>query len=334
MREDDHDEVPVDFFCIGAAKCRTTWLANCLDDHPGIAISRVKEPDFFSKHLGVFNAHDNPSHLRDWGWYRSLWDHAPDDALHGDFSINMLPNGEDAALKVKAYAPDAKFLVSLRDPVARTYSHYIHHWGRFRHWGKIPPTFEEAIFVEPLLWRSRYAAQLAPWFRHFPDSRFHFVLDVDLDEDPLGSVQDVYQFLGVDDDFEPPSLNYRINPTKTRRGIYGSLYRTSQRLRSFGVGPVINLAKRLGVERLIDRFDWRTGKKPPMEPRTGQALRRIFAHDIERLETMIDRDLSAWLDPDKRPDASPAGPAKVRETQFQQRPRNRTQVIEEPAEAR
>lgn len=294
----------------------------------------MKEPDFFSKRVGgIFDPHDNPSHLRDWEWYRSLWDHAPEDVLNGDFSVNMLPNAGDAARKVKDHAPDAKFLVCLRDPVARTFSHYIHFWGRFRHWGGIPDTFEEAIFVDELLWRSRYAAQLAPWMRTFPSSRFHFVLGFDLDEDPLGSVQDVYQFLGVDDTFEPPSLTYRINPAKMRRGIYGALYRTSQRLRRFGVGPLIDLAKRLGGERLIDRFDWRTGKKPPLDPETARALRRIFAHDIDRLEEMIGRDLSPWRDPTRRPDPS-VEPSGVREPRFQQRPDRRTRIVEEPAEAR
>lgn len=327
--------MPVDFFCIGAAKCRTTWLANCLDDHPEVAISRVKEPDFFSRRVGVFTPHDNPSHLRDWDWYQSLWDRAPEGARRGDFSVNMLPNGEDAARKVKRYVPDAKFLVSLREPVARTYSQYLHHWGRFRHWGdKLPDTFEEAIFVDELVWRSRYAAQLAPWLRMFPDSRFHFVLDIDFDADPLAAVQDVYRFLDVDDAFEPPTLGFQVNPTKMRRGVYGALFRASTVARRFGVGPLIDLAKRLGVERAIDRVDWRTGKKPPMDPRTERAVRRIFAHDLDRLEVMIGRDLTAWRDPETPADQTPADAVPMRQTRFQQRPKARTQRFEAPAEAR
>lgn len=327
-------DLPVDFFCIGAAKCRTTWLANCLDDHPEVAISQVKEPDFFSRRLGVFTPHDNPSHLRDWDWYRTLWDHAREDARCGDFSINMLPNGADAARKVKAYAPDAKFIVSLREPVARTYSQYIHHWGRFRHWGKIPDTFEEAIFVDELLWRSRYAAQLDPWFRVFPDSRFHVVLDTDLDADPMGAVQEIYRFLDVDDAFEPPTLHYKVNPTKMRRGVYSALFKTSQAVRRLGLGPLIDVAKRLGVERLIDRVDWRPGKKPPLDPRTEKAVRRIFAHDIDRLEILIERDLSAWRDPATRADTVSADAAPITETRLRQRPHERTQRFEEPKEAR
>lgn len=289
------DDFQTDFFCIGAAKCRTTWLAHCLDEHPEVAISKVKEPDFFSQSLGLFIMHDNPSFLKDWDWYTSLWDHAPADAVKGDFSIALLNNYETAPKAIKEYCPDAKFLVSLRDPVKRAYSHYWHHYARNRHWGNIPDTFEEAMTDTTLLKRSMYAAALEHWFKVFPKDQFHVVTDLDYKADQLAAVQGVYRFLGVDDSFVPEqSLNVRINPTQGRRGVYGSMYRTSQRLRKVGMGPVINLAKRMRVTKLINKMDWHEFEYPPLDAKVAARMRELLRPDVERLESMLGRDFTPW----------------------------------------
>ena len=38
----------IDFFLVGAARCGTTFLYNCLESNPNIFLPKVKEPNFFS----------------------------------------------------------------------------------------------------------------------------------------------------------------------------------------------------------------------------------------------------------------------------------------------
>jgi hypothetical protein len=313
----------VDFFCIGAPKCRTTWLANCLTDHPEVAVSRVKEPDFFVKELGVFRTHENPSFMRDWDWYRSLWDHAPVGAVKGDFSINLLNNAHTAPQAIKEHFPDARFVVSLRNPVRRTYSHYWHIWGRKRHWGGVPETFEEAIHDETLLWRSRYAAQLTPWFEHFPRDRFLVLLDFELNEDPLGQIGRVYRFLGVDDAFVPPSLDVRINGAKARKGRLERAIKVARRMRAMHLGFAVDAAKRLNVRRVLDRVDFEPFRYPPLAPETAEELRRMLRPDMKRLEQTLGRDLERWT---KAPAARRRPLPPRAESRLTQRDGRRTRV--------
>ena len=57
-----------DFIVIGAMKSATTTLHEQLARQPGFAMSRLKEPNFFS---------DDDMYARGWGWYSSLFRAVP-----------------------------------------------------------------------------------------------------------------------------------------------------------------------------------------------------------------------------------------------------------------
>lgn len=281
-----------DFLIIGAPKSRTTWLAQCLDDHPDVSLSRIKEPNHFVPRVGVFQVQENPQFLADRAWYRSLWDHAPEGNVLGEASVNLLPNGTESAQAVHEHYPDVRIVACLRDPVARTHSDYWNVWGRRRHWGGVPSTFEAAIQDESLLRRSRYAETMAPWLDRF--DAVCVLTDFDMDDDPLRAVQEVYRFLGVGEAFEPPSLDVRINAAEQRRGMFQAAIRLARRLRGVGLGPGVDAVKRLGLHRIIHRFDFQPMRKPSIDPATERRLRQRLLPDVERLEALLDRDLGPW----------------------------------------
>lgn len=309
-----------DFFIIGAPKSRTTWLAHCLDDHPDVSLSRIKEPNHFVPRWGVFQVEENRGFLADWDWYLSLWDDAPEGNVLGEASVNLLPNGEASAQAVKEHYPEARIIACLRDPVSRAHSDYWNVWGRRRHWGGVPDSFEEAIEDESLLRRSRYAETLEPWLERF--ERTHVVTDFEMDEHPLRVVQDVYRFLGVDSDFRPPSLDVRLNAAKARRGFFEAGIGIARRLRDAGLGDAVDAVKRLGLHRVIHRFDFEPLKKPPLDPRVAARLRARLLPDIKRLERLLDRDLSPWKEPDKRqrPTLPPRADQRIRQMRHGSRP--------------
>jgi hypothetical protein len=50
------------FLGLGAPKAATTWLARCLDEHPSVFITDVKETEYFSwrhtvQDLGAYQEH-------------------------------------------------------------------------------------------------------------------------------------------------------------------------------------------------------------------------------------------------------------------------------------
>lgn len=284
----------IGFFGLGAPKCRTTWMAQCLDEHPEITIARKKEPNFFVRRREIWTDAIHPDYLTDWSWYADQFAHARPGDLLGDFSVNLMSNIENGPRLVQRHYPDARFLVLLRDPVTRAYSEWWHGWGRLRHVYPVPDTFEEAIDDFPVLTlRSEYHRQLSTWMERFAPDRFLILLGRDLDE-PAAAVRRVYDFLGIDPDVQPPSLQERINGAHHRRGLMWKVWNASSKLRRAGLGPVINVVKRLGVERTLDRID-RSGRgPPPIDKTTETRLRHHFLPDVQQLEALIGRDLTHW----------------------------------------
>lgn len=287
----------VGFFGIGAPKCRTTWMARCLDDHPAITIAEKKEPNFFVRRREIWTDLTSPEYLADWSWYADQFAHANPDDLLGDFSVNLMSNVDTAPDHIQRYYPDARFLVLLRDPVARAYSEWWHGHGRLRHVYPVPDTFEEALDQFPVLtWRSEYHAQLSQWMERFPEDRFLVLTDRDLDDAP-NAVRRTYDFLGVDASYQPPSLVARINKAERRRGIMWKIWETAETLRRAGLGPVIDAVKKTGIERVLERFDRSDKPPPPINPETAARLRQRLADDVGRLEALLGRDLSQWKPP-------------------------------------
>ena len=110
---------------------------------------------------------------------------------------------------------DLRFVVILRDPVKRAWSHYLH---ECRH-GVETESFERALELEPTrlsaagpAWTAYfrgglYARQLRVWFEVFPREHFLVLLTEDLAERPAAVARQAFAFLEVDPDVElpPPS---------------------------------------------------------------------------------------------------------------------------------
>ncbi|MGH2542590.1 MAG: sulfotransferase domain-containing protein, partial [Ardenticatenaceae bacterium] len=105
------------FYIIGAPKCGTTSLAAWLAGHPQIYMSPRKEPHFFNTdHSYVLT----PS-LRE---YERLFSAAgPEHVAVGEGSVWYLYS-EQAVANILEYAPDARFVVCLRNPVEMAPSLY------------------------------------------------------------------------------------------------------------------------------------------------------------------------------------------------------------------
>lgn len=97
-------------FIVGAPKCGTTSLAAWLSTHPKIFVCPVKEPEFFNEDMRFPHRYS----LRE---YESLFSQAPGSVRYRvDASANYLYS-EVAIPTILEYAPDAKFIVMVRNPV-------------------------------------------------------------------------------------------------------------------------------------------------------------------------------------------------------------------------
>lgn len=281
-------------FLVGAEKCGTTSLHSYLDQHPEICMAAEKEPHYFTWTLARVRAGEqDPDEARD--AYLALWSGCGDVAVRGEASTSYLW-AADAAERIHATVPRARILVLLRDPVERAYSHYLMVVNAGNEDRPFRQAIEETLATDPdprdgprYLHSGRYTDQIARYLDRFGRDRVHVALLSDLSDRPTEVLAGIARFLGVD-----PAPMRTVEPEVHHpyRAPHNRLVhriRTSDAVRSLArrVLPA-DVREWLGSEVLLTDAD-----KPPMDPAARRRLEEIFRPEIERLEALLDRDLSA-----------------------------------------
>jgi hypothetical protein len=100
----------------GSQKAGTGTLFLLLARHRRVAEPRLKEPEFFALDRAAIERH--------WDWYRQL--HR---AGEGQLSLDASPFylwSERAPENIRRHVPEARILITLRDPARRAFSSYLH----------------------------------------------------------------------------------------------------------------------------------------------------------------------------------------------------------------
>jgi hypothetical protein len=314
-------EFKLDFSGIGAVKAGTTWIAQCLGEHPSLCMSIPKEPNFFlRKHISsclpVPRYHEGMAHY-DEGleWYERKFSHHKPGQLYGEFSNAYLADPESAGL-LHAHNPEMKLLCCFRNPVDAAYASY-YQLSRFQ---PLPDVFEDFLASYPQLSEyGRYHHNLQPFLKLFPREQIHLMLFEDIRTDPAAFYRGICEFLEIDF-FAPQKLGQLVNPrtvlrSRTARNLRCAI--ASLMARSATTRRVRTGLARLGADRLafrLFRLNEKPGTAPPMAPETRRRLVAFFRDDIEALGKLLRRDLSHWMEFPRDESAAPAsGPSAVKE---------------------
>lgn len=276
------------FIGIGVQKCATTWVYEVLAEHPQIGVSRPKELDFFSLH-----------YARGLSWYESHFDHAAcaGRKARGEISPSYF-HTPDVERRIKAYAPDSRLILCLRDPVQRVLSNHAHEV-------RIGGVDEKHLSLDACLERKpeyieqgRYATHLKRWLRCFPLEQIFVILYDDIASSPEAVVRDLYAFLDVDGDFLPHVLHRRSNASHAYRSKPLEKLRKNFKhgAQAVGLGGLWRTMGDIGGQRIYRYLN----KRPPSEviPQVGEpTLARLwsqFEPEVSELESLIARPLDAW----------------------------------------
>lgn len=274
------------FVGIGAQKCASTWLYDILLDHPGVTLSCRKELDFFSYHYG-----------RGFQWYLGQFPGLSPGRLAGEISPSYFAS-QDVPRRVRSFNPDAKILVSLRDPVERAVSNHRHE-VRLGSFSGTDVSFEAGLANNPMyLDQSRYGTHLQRWLEHFDDSQTLIVLQEDIECDPVSVAKQVYSFLGIETTHLSGALHARSNEShlyrsrtleSMRRGLRGTV-------RTLHLDVMWSLAQRAGLQAAYRRLNRRAPAAliPPVAEGTKQRLRETLEDEIRVVERLLGRDLTHW----------------------------------------
>ena len=286
------------FVVIGAMRCGTTSMHAYLREHPEIFMSPEKEPDYFS--LGDLPPSELPKdpwryRAQDREQYERLFRDAGDARAVGEASASYLFFARSAE-RMQQVIPDGRLICILRDPIERAYSHF----GLNLKVGfETLSDFESAVSAESDPRRQQYGIRFAysgaslyhdrlrGFWTRFPRERILVLLFQDFAADPAGTMRRVYDFLAVDPRFTP-DVAVRHNRSMTPRGsLVREAFGRQRRLRRF-------LQRNL-PPRLVTRIGDVIMRPPPgLTPEVRERLLPRFDAEIQRLEALLDRDLSAW----------------------------------------
>ena len=103
--------------CVGAAKSGTTSLFNILRQHPNIYSPSFKEPHFFDI---------DENYEKGLSWYESTYYKDVNQKISVDYTPSYFFCSKAPRRIFNAFGGDMKFVLILRDPIDRAYSHYLH----------------------------------------------------------------------------------------------------------------------------------------------------------------------------------------------------------------
>lgn len=257
-----------DFVGVGVQKSGTTWVADVLQQHPGV-LMRKKEISFFVRYFH-----------KGYGWYERFFE-GKEGRLAGELSVNYIYSPRPDSTHREFYPhwnprrrlyfwrrspsardelaeryPGVRVFAVFRNPIERAWSHYWY-WRRRRERNRKPILPFERMFADDGRWirtQGHYADLLARWRERFSDLGVFFYDDIR--QDPKALAREVYRFVGLNDDFEP-ELARRVNP----------------------------------------------GRYEPLPDTARALLVETYREQIERFAEMTGRNLAHWLEPE-RSDAS------------------------------
>ena len=293
-----------EFLIIGAARAGTTALHSYLRQNPSIFMPVAKEPNFFSfegealRYKGPGADYVNNS-VTDIEEYRALFVEAPPGSIRGEASPLYLFS-EKAPGRIHHHIPHVRMVVVLRNPIDQALSHYLYAVKQ-----RIEPQEDFAAALEaeedrlaadwqPLFGYSRfprYAEQLSRYFKLFDRNQFLIRTYEDFQSDPQGLIADITEFIGADTGFHPTMSSQPNAGGVPRNRLFQDFLMKPNPVTGL-IARVLPQEMRWKIRDRLSQFNLRRGIEMP--PRARTMLRERLLPEIEALEHLLDRDLSAW----------------------------------------
>ena len=281
-------------FLVGAAKGGTSTVYDYLAGHPDVFCSVLKEPRYFTYRF-----------FRETGAHREILKRAikTEDAY---LKLYRKRSGQRYAADGSAYAlffpgvarlihdfcAEASIVILLRNPVERFISHYNMHLRDTGAKETLPefirkPKSREGI---NLLELGLYSRQVEEYFQIFGRKNVHIILFEELTGDFQKTMEKLCGFLQIRL-IDAPVRQLNISG-KPKNRLYGYFNRYVIRTFPRGLKKMIPLRWSAGIKAGLDSAF--------LEKAAVSAADRAFLHDyyrddIIKLEKLLERDLSAWL---------------------------------------
>jgi len=255
-----HKKGLANFFLAGYQKSGSTWLHRCFAEHPDIFVPEKDAIHFFTIH-----------YHKGLEWYERFFESFNGEDMVGDTTPSYI-RFTWSRQRLFDFNPYAKILITLRNPINRAFSHYWHEKKkRSINYNFVDIFGNNVDIFDSWIATGFYYDHINELLKLFPRKQIQVMFYEDLVVDPKAFCREVFDFLNVNPDFVPSIIDKRINkawfkPTYLER--------------------LLNILK----GRSMDQSEFDRG----LDTKVRDELRTIYRPEIQKLETLLNRDLSFW----------------------------------------
>jgi len=275
------------FFIVGAPRAATTSLDDLLKRSKGVFMPSHKEPHYFSS---IKSTQLYPPPIRDKKKYLSLFKKSQKGALIGESSASYLWDPTSPKL-IHKIIPEAKIIISLRDPVERAYSHYFLRVGGGKTYSfleaiKIALDSKNDFYQGVIILGGWYNEQVKRYLEIFGQKQVKVLIFEEFIKNPKKTIKEVFEFLNLTSD--PPEEVELVHNilTKPRNQIALSLLQNStvRKIARNLLPPSVAVS---GVKRILGKKI----SKPPMLKKDRTFLQNLYRNDVRDLQKTLKREL-------------------------------------------
>lgn len=289
-----------DFIIVGVSRSGTTSLYRALIQHPRIFFPSRKEPFFFN---GPYfeNYNEDKSAIGTIDEYIQLFAGASEEMI-GEASTTYLYSFETVIPNLKKIYgikyKDIKIIIMLRNPAERAFSQYKLYVRDVTE----SLDFEEAIKADVIERRREihtgydyvgfgmYYTQVKAFLEHFSNVKV-FIYE-DFRNNNMKVIKEIFRFLNVDDAFTPKIvLRYNVAGRVKSRWLHGFVFFKKSFIKDF-LKPFIPYDLEMKIRHKIIEIN---AHQWEMNPDTKEELLSAYKDDIHKLQDLLNKDLSIWI---------------------------------------
>ena len=275
------------FFIVGGSKCGTTNMSYYLNDHPDVFIPELMEPYYYSR-FDVPKNFDRESMITDKKNYLKLFKNATHHKAIGESSPVYLqcPN---SAKEIKKDNPDAKIIISIRNPIEKAHSSYFSY--KFMNLDK--RSFTEKIDLFKKQFNSNefyifnfiedgfFSKHIRRYQNVFPPENIKILYFENYIRDIPNHIKSIQEFLDIDvnSDFsEKPKNSFRVPRNKIANSLLqNKIFRDVS----------TKLVPTIYRDRIGEKFFVKQSTKPSLLPDERKMLKEIFLPEYENLKELL-----------------------------------------------
>ena len=273
------------FLYIGASKAGSSWIFECMREHPEVYVPEAKDLQFFDRH-----------YRKGLDWYFSYFNGKEKFKARGELSHDyfLFP---DTAEKIREdLGPNLKFILSLREPLDKMISSYKYAKSTY---------LSNEVTFDSFFWQddkslkagrhrdhnmrkesALYAKNIEPFLRFYPKEKFLILFFDDLKNNPGAFIRKIYDFLGVNPEFEPSVLNQKILASHKARNTAMAhfVYDIAGLMRKMGLANMVGAVKRNPFfNKLLYKKSKQTDKVVIHEK---ERIKSFYLEDLKQLEAI------------------------------------------------